>query len=334
MNLYSSYWVALERLLSEGNAGAPIREQSQLAGLHDIPELTTRQEMLELLARCIEHQRDKSLALKLGQSLQIMSLGLLGLAVVNCRTITQVARLLVRHSPLRSSGARLRLVETEQALKLSFIEPKPPVPTHPYLAHELFFSSVVGAMNRLTGNSLDGACLELAGPGHQSPEAYSALIGIPVETNCALNQLVIGKQLANTEFAVTVGDASAELNLRLYESLLRHRAPETGFAGSVQSIMLRSIGQSMDAKAIAEALNMSERTLRRRLDEEGASLRTLRHNLLKQVACQYLESTDLSVAEIGDMLGFSEYPNFRRAFLHWTGHSPARHRALKNLVVT
>jgi AraC-like DNA-binding protein len=38
----------------------------------------------------------------------------------------------------------------------------------------------------------------------------------------------------------------------------------------------------------------------------------------------------LSVAEIAGMLGYADISNFRRAFIGWTGHSPARYRRGRN----
>jgi len=329
MNLYSEFWVALKELLAENDGGTSASVFSNERVTADVPDLTSRQELFEILSRCITVQGDKTLALKLGQSLQVMSLGLLGLAVANCQTVTQVSRLLVRHSPLRSSGARLRLVDRGDTLKLSFFERIPPIPKYPFLAHELFFSSVISATRQLAMAPLDGIYLELVGTGHSSAETYADLIGVPVKKNCDINQLVMPKALTEAPLMPTGSYRPRELHMRLYEGLLKKSAPEAGFSGTVRSIFLRCIGQPVDASIVAAQLNMSERTLRRRLDDEKTSLREIRDNLFKQIACRYLESTNLSVAEIGEMLGYNEYANFRRTFLRWTGKSPASYRQSK-----
>ncbi|MEM1412991.1 MAG: AraC family transcriptional regulator, partial [Pseudomonadota bacterium] len=80
----------------------------------------------------------------------------------------------------------------------------------------------------------------------------------------------------------------------------------------------------------AAALNTSERTMRRRLSQEGTSFQKVLDRYRCALAEDYLAATRLSTQQIGELLGFTEATNFRRAFLRWTGRSPHDHRnALK-----
>jgi AraC-like DNA-binding protein len=71
---------------------------------------------------------------------------------------------------------------------------------------------------------------------------------------------------------------------------------------------------------------VSPRTLRRRLEEEGTTYQRIVHELRRQIAVTYLRDSMMSVAEIAEMLGYTDISNFRRAFLGWTGQSPAGYR--------
>ena len=71
---------------------------------------------------------------------------------------------------------------------------------------------------------------------------------------------------------------------------------------------------------------MSERTLRRRLTQEGVQLRELIEQTRREQACRYLASSSLSVSEIAYRLGFSHPPAFHRAFRRWLGVSPLQYR--------
>jgi AraC-like DNA-binding protein len=46
----------------------------------------------------------------------------------------------------------------------------------------------------------------------------------------------------------------------------------------------------------------------------------------RQRALLLLENRDLSIAEIATRLGYTEVPNFTRAFRRWTGKTPAAYR--------
>ena len=81
-----------------------------------------------------------------------------------------------------------------------------------------------------------------------------------------------------------------------------------------------SVGQ------IARSLNMSVRTLQRRLAESGYGLRDLRDQVKCELAAQALKSRTLSMDEISEKLGFSDRHSFTRAFKRWSGISPNAYR--------
>jgi AraC-like DNA-binding protein len=74
-------------------------------------------------------------------------------------------------------------------------------------------------------------------------------------------------------------------------------------------------------------MKLSERTLRRKLREEGTSIRELVAEARQARASELLGSTTASLDAIAYELGFSSVGAFCRAFKRWTGSSPARYRA-------
>jgi len=79
---------------------------------------------------------------------------------------------------------------------------------------------------------------------------------------------------------------------------------------------------------VASKLAMTERTLRRRLRDEGVDFRGLVDEIRSLLAVQHLQCGRLTVAEIAFLLGFQSLSAFHRAFRRWTKHSPARFRTL------
>lgn len=78
---------------------------------------------------------------------------------------------------------------------------------------------------------------------------------------------------------------------------------------------------------LAENMEISTHTLRRRLKDEGHSFQEIKDSLRRGRAVQLLQSSHLSIAEIAEDLGFSEPAAFTRAFKKWTGLPPAEFRA-------
>ena len=77
---------------------------------------------------------------------------------------------------------------------------------------------------------------------------------------------------------------------------------------------------------LAQRLNLSPATLRRRLDSEGHNYRGLIDDLRRDSAMALLGNSSLSIAEVAEKLGFTEYSSFYRAFRQWTGVSPRAFR--------
>jgi AraC-like DNA-binding protein len=71
---------------------------------------------------------------------------------------------------------------------------------------------------------------------------------------------------------------------------------------------------------------MSERTLYRRLSDDGLTFRDVVREAQERLACELLTASDCSIAEIAFLTGFAEQSTFTRAFKRWAGQAPARYR--------
>ena len=67
---------------------------------------------------------------------------------------------------------------------------------------------------------------------------------------------------------------------------------------------------------------MSERTLHRRLGDEGLRYQDIVVEVRRTVATAMLTTTDRSLVDIAFLTGFSDQSAFQRAFKRWTGSTP------------
>lgn len=79
--------------------------------------------------------------------------------------------------------------------------------------------------------------------------------------------------------------------------------------------------------ALAAQFNASAATLRRRLDDEGQSYRSIKDDLRRDLAIALLSETELGLADVAAELGFAEPSAFHRAFKKWTGARPNEYRS-------
>lgn len=80
---------------------------------------------------------------------------------------------------------------------------------------------------------------------------------------------------------------------------------------------------TITADTIAAEFRMSERTLRRRLQEETTSYQEILDDVRAELARHYLTKEKRGIDEVAFLLGFSDQSAFTKAFRRWTGQTPA-----------
>ena len=104
---------------------------------------------------------------------------------------------------------------------------------------------------------------------------------------------------------------------------------QLGFATIVkQSIINLVKPQFPTIEQVAANLNLSVRTLQRRLKAEGLTYKAVLDELRRQFALDYLKNDALSIKEIAYLLDYAESSSFVRSFKRWTGKSPQEFRQI------
>lgn len=94
----------------------------------------------------------------------------------------------------------------------------------------------------------------------------------------------------------------------------------------VRDLLAKAFPEPITLDDIAHKLNLSSRTLHRRLQEEDSSFRAIKDALRRDLALSQIEKSDLPISQIAASLGFSEPSTFFRAFRVWTGVAPTAYR--------
>jgi len=110
--------------------------------------------------------------------------------------------------------------------------------------------------------------------------------------------------------------------VRLCDAQIEEFQFRRGLVGEVRQILMKNLMRPKRFQDVAQNLNMSARTLRRKLSEENSSFRQVVDQLRRDMAIRYLRETDLTVEDIAESLGFSDAANFRQAFRRWTKAAP------------
>jgi len=131
--------------------------------------------------------------------------------------------------------------------------------------------------------------------------------------------------------AVTVTPASLKAFLRdAPQSVFLKQVVATGLGDRVRRQCRAALDRGEAAPTLvelAQACRLSPATLRRRLEDEGASWGRLKDEVRRDLALQHLAEGVLSVGDIATRLGFEDASTFYRAFRKWTGSAPGAWRS-------
>ena len=84
--------------------------------------------------------------------------------------------------------------------------------------------------------------------------------------------------------------------------------------------------ESYQLQSVAASLDLTPRTLRRRLAEQHTSFSEILEKWRQSTAVALLQNTNIPVKAIAKRVGYSHPSNFERAFKRWTGDAPSSYR--------
>lgn len=280
---------------------------------------------LRLLRHCVEVTGSEDFALEAAEQLQPQVLHSLGLAWLASDTVYDGLRRLVRFGRLISTGMDLKLEEDEEVVRL-YLAHDPDTEELPAASRD-YGVGIVTRMCRLTlGEYLAPLHVAMERPQPEHPDKWEYMLACRVEFDCAATCITWSRSDIS-EPLVTGDPALARVNDEYTQTYLNAFAARSTSRDVVSEIVERLPDGPPNQQQIADALHVSNRTLQRKLKDEGTSFMDLLQDTRMQLARKYLRQRSRSVVETAYLLGFSEPSTFSRAFKRWTGVAPAEYRS-------
>lgn len=155
---------------------------------------------------------------------------------------------------------------------------------------------------------------------------YEKFYGCPVRFEQPTNAIFLSKKVA-TQKIVTSDYSLLQILLQYATARLEKIQHHQGFSSIVKNAIINLVKpQFPTLHQVADNLNLSVRTLQRRLKEEGLTFKMVMDELKKQFALDYMHNLTLSISEIAYLLDYADASAFNRSFKRWTGKSPKRWR--------
>ncbi|MDR7151447.1 AraC-like DNA-binding protein [Hydrogenophaga palleronii] len=178
----------------------------------------------------------------------------------------------------------------------------------------------------ITRRDVQPRAAEFTFPEPADAGPYLRAFGCPVRFNGGATRLLLDNADLDTPLP-----SSDPMLFDMHQRVIEARLVRLGHASAAHRVSeaivrLLHLGEPR-REAIANSLAMADRTLQRRLQEEGTSFQQLLDDARRDLAQKYLAEARYTLTQVADLLGFADQSNFFRAHKRWFGMSPGQYRA-------
>ncbi|MGJ5070584.1 AraC family transcriptional regulator ligand-binding domain-containing protein [Bradyrhizobium oligotrophicum] len=200
-------------------------------------------------------------------------------------------------------------------------EPEPSIST------DVTFASLVELGRRGTGQHVTPKRVELMRP-RPSSDVYQTYFDCPVGFGAARNRLILKAEDLDRPFPGHNQELLEILTPALASALGELQA-RSSIKEQVKVVLKRSLASGRpELSDVARDLGVSDRTLQRRITQEGTSFRALLAEARLELGRQFLSDPTAEIDEVACLLGYQDASSFYRAFRYWEGVTPSRWREL------
>jgi AraC-like DNA-binding protein len=321
---YPMAWIEYAR-----EKGLPIQQMMHRCGMGD-GKLTASTSILvrkfsQLLAEILLLTGNQGTGFEVGWRLPITAYGSIGQAMLSSNTARDALNICSQYWRLIARGFDLRisLHNHQCVLTLTLAVPVP----QPF--RQVLFESTLASLYRgcvaLVPAAMESIEVWLSGP----EPAYSTLLREKIPSIC------FDRPATQIRFPAALLEQDLSLASATGLQTALERCEEELTALNLQDKMAQKVMEKLlctehgypTLNEMAEQLNMSPRTLRRRLSAENTGYARLMEQSKQRNALKLLDNPRFSIADVAHRLGYGDMANFTRAFKKWTGTTPSGYRA-------
>ncbi|MFF0634717.1 AraC family transcriptional regulator [Nocardia sp. NPDC004151] len=296
--------------------GSGIREPA----LHDPSTEITMAQEYSVMANVVTATDDEpGMGLLAGLLCHPPSMGVLGFALMSSASLRHAMDIALRYADLSFTTARHSIDTRDTQVWIQRDDSALPAEIRRF-ALERDLAAIATVQQDLIPIRIPAVRVELSIAAHSIYEMFGAVFGVE-DVRFSMPRSRMEFQAATLETPLPQANLSTA---RFYEQqcadLMESRHSRGGLSGRVRQLLIRH-GGSADQTRIAADLDVSVRTLRRRLAEEGTTFRELSLETVGMLAEELLIA-GLTVEQAADRLGYASVSAFASAFRTWKGQSP------------
>jgi len=279
------------------------------------------QEMVSRLWRAaVQETADPYFGLKVAAQIRPSTFSVVGYAMSCSATLGDALHRFARYAKLISSSATVTLTEDDRRLSLTFsfdTGGAPPI----FHTIDTVLAGLVCFSSWIAGKQVVPIEVHFKHERPSDMTAYTKILKCPIHFEQQEDCLVFN----SSDMTRPILSADEQLAALLDSMAITQMAQlSERFSKKVRNCLLKQFADGeISRRGTAELMHMTERTLLRRLKDEGTTFQEVLDRLREELAYEYLRSSDITVQAVSSMLGFSDASTFSRAFKRWTGRRPS-----------
>lgn len=270
----------------------------------------------------VEATGDPAFGLKVASQIKHTTFHALGYGLSASSTLKEACLRLQRYCHVVSDAVEYQFFKVGGEYHF-IIEPV----THvPWESIDALVSAHLRMCRSLIGREYSPLSIELRRPRPHVMEDFDRLLRAPMRFGAEQNRLVFDAQSIERP----LDGGNPELARHNDAIAIQHlaRIERNNIEARVREVLAQRLeGSEPSQEDVAELLNVSARTLQRKLGDGGTTFKEILDDTRHTLALAYLSEPQYSVSEVTYLLGFSCSSSFTRAFRRWTGQSPSDWRA-------
>jgi AraC-like DNA-binding protein len=319
--------LAIARLNSAGVPVAPLLRRVGLTPelIADPEERLGVRSQIALLDEAAIALKDDCIGLTLARDFDPREIGLLYYVMASSQTLGDALKRVARYSKVTNEALVVRYREGNSLIiSLSYSG----VPRHSD-RHQIEFCmfAVLRLCRVLTGQNLVPQHFSISHFRSGGTSEMTQFVGTKVEFGADRDEFTLNVDAR--ELSLIHADPHLnDLLLKYCEAALANRRDDVS---QLRTRVENAISQLLPhgkvlLEDVARSVGMSERTLGRKLAEEGLNFTEILQQLRRDLAVRYLDDRTLHVSQIAWLLGFNEVSAFTHTFKRWTGKTPSQMR--------
>lgn len=268
---------------------------------------------------------DADFGLHLSERVQLQVFDIFGYTILHSPNLGEAWRRMTRYYRLWTDGSAFRLEEDGQWVRLSYLLLDAQVKTYRQDC-EFSLALVANQPRLITGVDLAPHKVSFQHHSPASTTEHRRLFRAPVFFGQSVNEVIFAR--AAMELPLSNADPGLGAVLDRYANELLAKYPRhDGATDRLRRLLSEALrGGDPSLAAMAKQMQMSARTLQRKLKEEGTSYQLLLDEMRHELSMRYLLEPGITIGEVAYLLGFSETATFHRAFRRWQGMPPGEYQ--------